>query len=111
MLTDAGLPPVPERETSTQRMNGHRYRNYLFVLEVLESNVFTDVGARAPRGRGRGPAPDAPLRGDEIDEIGIQVSAVLDELVASDRLRYATAVELRARIEECGPAGAALAPA
>ena len=30
---------------------------------------------------------------------------MLDELVASDRLRYATAVELRARIAECGPAG------
>ena len=33
---------------------------------------------------------------------------MLDELVASDRMRYATAVELRTRIEECGPDGAAL---
>ena len=30
-------------ETSGQRMNGHRYRNYLFVLEVLESDIFTSV--------------------------------------------------------------------
>ena len=45
-----------------------------------------------------------------MDEIGSQVSAVLDELVASDRLRYATAVELRARIAECGPRQDALTP-
>jgi hypothetical protein len=91
-------------------MNDHRYRSYLFVQEVLDSSVFTDAErellADAAEGLllARGPGTE------DVDEIGIHVSAVLDELVASDRLRYATAVELRARIAECGPAGAALQP-
>ena len=92
-------------------MNGHRYRNYLFVLEVIESDVFTDAERAILSDAAEGLLLTRLPSGDEVDEIGIHVSAVLDELVASDRLRYATAVELRARIAECGPAGAALSPA
>jgi hypothetical protein len=92
-------------------MNGHRYRNYLLVLEVLESNVFSDVERELLADAAEGLLLTRLPSGEEIDEIGIQVSAVLDELVASDRLRYATAVELRARIADCGPAGAALVTA
>jgi hypothetical protein len=92
-------------------MNGHRYRNYLFVIEVLESNVFTDVEREILADAAEGLLLARLPSGGEVDEISVQVSAVLDELVASDRLRYATAVELRARIAECGPAGAALLPA
>ena len=92
-------------------MNGHRYRNYLFVLEVLESDVFSqperDVLADAAEGLLLTRLPST----EEVAEIAAQVSAVLDDLVTTDRLRYATAVELRARIAECGPAGAALLPA
>jgi len=92
-------------------MNGHRYHNYLFVLEVLESNVFTDVEREILADAAEGLLLARLPNGDDVDEIGIQVSAVLDELVSTDRLRYATAVELRARIAECGPAGAPLQPA
>ena len=92
-------------------MNGHRYRNYLFVLEVLESDVFTDVERDLLADAAEGLLLTRLPGSDEIEELGIQVAAVLDELVASDRLRYGTAVELRARIAECGPAGAALHPA
>ena len=91
-------------------MNGHRYRNYLFVLEVLESDVFTNAEREVLADAAEGLLLTRLPSRDAIDEIGTQVSAVLDELVASDRLRYATAVELRARIGECGPAGAQLAP-
>jgi hypothetical protein len=89
-------------------MNGHRYRNYLFVLEVLESDIFTSVERDLLADAAEGLLLTRRPGAEEFDEIGIQVSAVLDELVASDRLRYATAVELRARIAECGPAGEAL---
>jgi hypothetical protein len=92
-------------------MNGHRYRNYLFVLEVLESDVFSDVERHNLADAAEGLLLTRLPSGEEVDEIGIQVAAVLDELVATDRLRYASAVELRARIAECGPAGAVLLPA
>ena len=92
-------------------MNGHRYRNYLFVLEVLESDVFSDDERHVLADAAEGLLLTRLPSGEEVDEIGNQVSAVLDDLVATDRLRYATAVELRARIAECGPAGAALLPA
>ena len=92
-------------------MNGHRYRNYLFVLEVLESDVFSDPERAILADAAEGLLLSRLPSGDEVEEIGIQVTTVLDELVATDRLRYATAVELRARIAECGPAGAALLPA
>ena len=91
-------------------MNGHRYRNYLFVLEVLESNVFTDAEREILADAAEGLLLTRTATGEEVDEIGIKVSAVLDELVVTDRLRYATAVELRARITECGPMGAPLLP-
>ena len=83
-------------------MNEHRYRNYLFVSDVVRSDVFTEVERELLRDAAEGLLL-ARARPDGMDEIAMQVSAVLDELVASDRLRYATAVELRARIEECGP--------
>ena len=92
-------------------MNGHRYRNYLFVLEVLESDVFSNVERDILADAAEGLLLTRLPSTEEVDEIGMQVAAVLDELVATDRLRYATAVELRARIAECGPAGAALLPA
>jgi hypothetical protein len=92
-------------------VNDHRYRNYLFVLEVLESNIFSDAEREILADAAEGLLLTRLPGSEEMDEIGAQVSAVLDELVVSDRLRYATAVELRARIAECGPAGAALSPA
>ena len=83
-------------------MNEHRYRNYLFVADVVRSDVFSEAEREILRDAAEGlllaRSPD-----DGAEEIAMQVSAVLDELVATDRLRYATAVELRARIEECGP--------
>ena len=92
-------------------MNGHRYRNYLFVLEILEADVFTHDEREILVDAAEGMLLSRLPSGEEVDEIGIQVTAVLEELVATDRLRYATAVELSARIAECGPAGAALMPA
>ena len=92
-------------------MNGHRYRNYRFVLDVLESDVFTSVEREILADAAEGLLLTKTPRSGEVDEIGMKVSAVLDELVASDRLRYGTAVELRARIADCGPLGAPLIPA
>ncbi len=85
-------------------MNGERYRNYLIVLEALDSGVFSsderELLADAAEGLllARGP------RSDETDELEAQVVAILDELVAGARLRRANALELRARIVACGPA-------
>ena len=92
-------------------MNSHRYRNYLFVLEVLESDIFTSVERDLLADAAEGLLLTRLPGTDQMEEMGTQVSAVLDELVASDRLRYATAVELRARIAECGPPTEALTPA
>ena len=83
-------------------MNEHRYRNYLFVADVVRSEVFTPVERELLRDAAEGLLL-ARTPGDETEEIAMQVSAVLDELVSTERLRYATAVELRARIEDCGP--------
>jgi hypothetical protein len=91
-------------------MNQQRYRNYLFVVDVVSSDVFTDIEREILKD-----AAEALLLarepGAQVEEVEMQISAVLDELVAGERLRYATAVELRARIEDCGPLGAALARA
>ena len=83
-------------------MNQHRYRNFLFVADVLASDVFTSVEREILHDAAEGLLL-AREAGDGTDEIQMQVSAVLEELVSTDRLRYATAVELRARIEDCGP--------
>jgi hypothetical protein len=92
-------------------VNGHRYRNYLFVIEVLESSIFSDVERALLADAAEGLLLTRLPSAEAVDEIGLQVSAVLDEMVATDRLRYGTAVELRARIAECGPVGAVLSPA
>ena len=88
-------------------MNSQRYRNYLFILDVVSSDVFTDIEREILRDAAEGMllARD-PC--DEVEEMAIEVTAVLDEMVARERLRRATAAELRARIEDCGPVGAAL---
>jgi hypothetical protein len=92
-------------------MNGDRYRNYRFVLDVLQSDVFSQEERAILADSAEGMLLTTGPSGDEVEEISVQVSAALEELVASDRLRYVTAVELRARIAQCGPAGAALLPA
>ncbi|MGZ8693592.1 MAG: hypothetical protein ACXWZT_12810 [Gaiellaceae bacterium] len=92
-------------------MNAFRYRNYRFVLDVIESDIFSEAERAILADGAEGLLLTKVPRGDEVDEISSQVSAVLDELVTTDRLRYTTAVELRARIAQCGPAGAALLPA
>jgi hypothetical protein len=88
-------------------VNSARYRNYLFILDVVSSDVFTDIEREILRDAAEGMllAHD-PC--DEVEEMAIEVTAVLDEMVARERLRRATAAELRARIGDCGPAGAAL---
>jgi len=89
-------------------MTGSRYRNYRFVLEVLDSNVFGPAEREILADAAEGLLLARSVHGHEVDDLRSQVSVVLDELVASDRMRYGTAVELRTRIEECGPDGAAL---
>jgi hypothetical protein len=89
-------------------MDARRYRNYRFVIEVLESNVFTDAERDILSDAAEGLLLAKVAEPDEVEEISVQISAVLDELVASGRLRYGTAVELRARIADCGPADAVL---
>ena len=92
-------------------MDSHRYHNYRFVLDVLKSDIFSEADRAILADCAEGLLLTRTPGGDEVDEISSQVSAVLDELVTTDRLRYTTAVELRARIAQCGPAGAALLPA
>ena len=89
-------------------MNGDRYQNYRFVLEVLESNVFTPAEREILADVAEGLLLTRSVYSDEVDDLRLKVSAVLDELVAGERMRYATAVELRTRIDECGPVGVAL---
>lgn len=92
-------------------MTGNRYRNYRFVLEVLDSNLFTPAEREILADAAEGLLLMRSTYAEALEDLRIQVTAVLDELVSSDRLRYATAVELRTRIEDCGPEGAALVPA
>ena len=92
-------------------MTGNRYRNYRFVLEVLDSNVFTQAEREILADAAEGLLLMRSAYAEGLEDLRTQVTAVLDALVASDRLRYATAVELRTRIEDCGPEGAALVPA
>lgn len=89
-------------------MTGNRYRNYRFVLEVLESSVFTAAEREVLADAAEGLLLTRSIYGEEVDDLRLQVSAVLDELVGSERMRYTTAVELRTRIDDCGPEGAAL---
>ena len=91
-------------------MDGHRYRNYRFVLDVVESDIFSEEERAILTDGAEGLLLTRFPSGDEVDEISSQVSAVLDELVTTDRLRYGAAVELRAKIAQCGPTGAELLP-
>ena len=89
-------------------MTGTRYQNYRFVLEILDSNVFTPAEREILADAAEGLLLARSVYGHEVDDLRSQVSVVLDELVASDRVHYATAVDLRSRIEDCGPDDAAL---
>jgi hypothetical protein len=89
-------------------MTGDRYRNYRFVREVLYADVFGPTEREILADAAEGLLLSRSVYGAEVDDLRQQVSVVLDELVASDRMRYGTAVELRTRIEECGPDAGAL---
>ena len=107
LLADVRLAAVRDGQHRPY-MTADRYQNYRFVLAVLESDAFTPAERRTLADVAEGLLLTRSIYSDEVDDLRMRVSTVLDDLVAGDRMRYGTAVELRARIDECGPDGVAL---
>jgi hypothetical protein len=91
-------------------MDERRYKSYLFISRVFDSDIFNllerDVLRDAAEGLLLTRSPDSP----EIAELEQNVDAALAGMRATRRIHATTAAELRERITDCGP-GAAPGPA
>jgi hypothetical protein len=89
-------------------MNGRRYKSYVYVSQLLRSDLFDareqEVLLDAAEGLLLMRAPE-PV---EIWELEANVDLTLDDLIADRRIQAGTAAQLRERICECGPEGATL---
>jgi len=88
-------------------MTDERYKSYLFISQVLRSDLFNalerDVMTDAAEGLllTREPA--------QVEELELNAKAALDGMAAAGRIHGTTAAEIFERIRDCGPEPMALA--
>jgi hypothetical protein len=84
-------------------VDDRRYKSYLFISRVFESDIFNalerEVLIDAAEGMLLMRSPDP----QEIEELELNVSAALEGMTASRRIHETTAAELKDRIRDCGP--------
>jgi hypothetical protein len=84
-------------------MNGFRYDAYQKARQRIRSWGFSPVEAELLQDSAEALLLARSLEDEDVDEITMTASVVIDQALASSRLGRVQANELRSRLAACGP--------
>lgn len=84
-------------------MNGHRYAAYRRVIAALEIGNLLPAEREIARDAAQGMLLSRTIDSPEVPRVALDMSLVLRDAVADQRLHLAVAEEVKHLMEECGP--------